>query len=69
MESFRGGGSRSTKMVPQSLFAQALPSRVSSQDDERLTGRTNSDRDYYYRTDPMQTQSFENLQFVMLHTI
>ena len=29
-------------------------------ENERLTGRTNSDRDYYYRTNPMQTQSFES---------
>ena len=28
-------------------------------ENERVTGRTNSDRDYYYRTYPMQTQSFE----------
>ena len=47
-------------MAPQFLLVQALPSRVSSQDDERSTGRTNSDRDYYFRTYPMQTQFFES---------
>ena len=29
-------------------------------ENERSTGRTNSDRGYYYRTDLMQTQSFES---------